>query len=139
MYSNIVEKIKEYECKGDFTYADVEENAFSLAEKELGISIPSQYLWFLEKYGQGGLNGIEILGVGKNKKMIFKEETLKYRTYGLPYNLIVIENCDEWVYCIDSLSGKVKMWSQGKNKADEAYETFIDYLNDRIEDAIENL
>ena len=139
MYSDIVETIKEYECKGYFTYSDVEENIFSLAEEELGISIPSQYLWFLKEYGHGGLNGIEILGVGKNRKMIFKDVTLKYRTYGLPHNLIVIENCDEWVYCIDSLSGKVKMWSQGKNKADEAYETFIDYLNDRIEDAIENL
>ena len=31
---------------------------------------------------------------------------LKYRTYGLPHNLIVIKNCDEWGYCIDSLNGK---------------------------------
>ena len=99
---------------GKKTYADVEDNAFALAEEELGISIPSQYLWFLKTYGHGGLNGIETLGVGKNKKLIFKDETLKYRTYGLPHNLIVIENCDEWVYCIDSLNGKVKMWSRDK-------------------------
>lgn len=50
MYSNIVETIKEYECKGDFTYADVEDNAFALAEEELGISIPSQYLWFATQF-----------------------------------------------------------------------------------------
>lgn len=137
MYSNIVGTIKEYECKGDFTYTDVEDNAFALAEEELGISIPSQYLWFLKTYGHGGLNGIETLGVGKNKKLIFKDETLKYRTYGLPHNLIVIENCDEWVYCIDSLNGKVKMWS--RDKEEEAYDTFVDYLEDRIKDAIENL
>ena len=67
MYSNIVETIKEYECKGDFTYADVEDNAFALAEEELGISIPSQYLWFLKTYGHGGLNGIETLGLEKIK------------------------------------------------------------------------
>ena len=77
------------------------------------------------------------MGVGKNKKLIFKDETLKYRTYGLPHNLIVIENCDEWVYCIDSLNGKVKMWS--RDKEEEAYDTFVDYLEDRIKDAIENL
>ena len=139
MYSNIAEMINKYECKGDFTYAEIERDAISLVEKELGISIPSQYLWFLKKYGHGGLNGFEILGVGKNKKMIFKDETLKYRTYGLPNHLIIIENCDEWVYCLDSLSGKVKMWSREENLIDDAYETFIDYLNDRMHDAIENL
>ena len=139
MYSNIIKMIKEYECKGDFTHADVEESELSSVEEELGISIPEQYLWFLKVYGHGGLNGIETLGVGKNKKMIFKDETLKYRLYGLPEKYIVIENCDEWIYCIDSISGKVVMWSRGVKQIDEAYNTFIDYLIDRVEDSIENL
>ena len=51
-----------------------------------------------------------------NKRMISKDETLKYRTYGLLNNLNVIENCEAWVYCIESLSGKVMMWSWGADK-----------------------
>jgi len=53
--------------------------------------------------------------------------------------VLVIENCDEWIYCIDTKTGKVKMWSRGANKTDEVYDTFIDYLKARIEDAIENM
>jgi len=139
VYSNIVELIKAYECKGDFTYVHVDDYNFSLAEEELGIGIPIQYLWFLKTYGHGGLNGIETLGVGKNGKMIFKDETIKYRSYGLPQNFIVIENCDEWIYCINSKTGKVGMWSRGTKKIDEVYDSFTCYLKDRIDDAIENM
>lgn len=139
MYSNIVELIKEYENKGDFTHAHVEDSVLSSAEDELGIKLPIEYVWFLKSFGHGGLDGIETLGVAKNERLVFKDETIKYRNFGLPLNYIVIENCDEWIYCIDSMSGKVVMWSLNVKEVDEAYNSFIDYLKDRIEDAIENM
>ena len=139
MYSSIIELIKEYENKGDFTYTYVEDSVLFLTEAELGIKLPIEYVWFLKSYGHGGLDGIETLGVAKNKRLVFKDETIKYRALGLPSNYIVIENCDEWIYCIDSMSGKVVMWSLNAKGVDEAYNSFIDYLKDRIEDAIENM
>ena len=79
------------------------------------------------------------MGVGKNGKMIFVEKTLEFRSYGLNDDKIVIENCDEWIYCIDVKTGAVMMWSQGDKKYKINYKNFIEYLNDRISDAIENM
>lgn len=93
--NKLYELIKQHESKGDFTYAIVTEKMLNEAEKRLGIKIPKEYRYFLEKFGHGGIGGIEVLGVGKNGSLIFEKETLKYRTYGLPDELIAIENCDE--------------------------------------------
>ena len=71
--------------------------------------------------------------------MIFVEKTLEFRSYGLNDDKIVIENCDEWIYCLDVKNGAVMMWSQGDKKYKINYNNFIEYLNDRISDAIENM
>ena len=50
----------------------------------------------------------------------------------------MVENCDEWVYCIDCNDGSIVSWDfNGYQKKD--YECFDDYLLDRISDAVENL
>lgn len=139
MFDLIENLIDEYERKGDFTYASVSEELLSGAEKDLNIQIPEQYRWFLKKYGHGGISGIETLGVGLNGKAVFVDETIKYRSYGMPSNFIVIENCDEWLYCLNTEDEKVVMWSQGQEECDYAYTTFLEYLKDRMDDAIENL
>ncbi len=139
MYDNLYKIIKKNEIIGDFTYAKVNEETLTEAESELGIIISDAYKWFLKKFGHGSIGGIEILGVGKNGKMAFVSETLKYRSYGLPKDLIVIENCDEWVYCLDSKTNKVVMWSQGELEGSVAYQNFEIYLLDRINDMIENM
>ena len=120
-------------------YTFIDDKDLYDAEKILNLKIPEQYVWFLKNYGHGGLDGIETLGVGKNGKMIFVEKTLEFRSYGLNDDKIVIENCDEWIYCIDVKTGAVMMWSQGDKKYKINYKNFIEYLNDRISDAIENM
>lgn len=102
MRDYLYKTIKENENKGDFTYAEVTDSMLTKAEARLGLKLPNAYRWFLINFGQGGIGGIEVLGIGKNGKMNFVEETLKYRSYGLPKDVILIENCDEWVYCINS-------------------------------------
>lgn len=139
MYDKIVKIISQYEEKGDFTHPNVDDKDLYDAEKILNLKIPEQYVWFLKNYGHGGLDGIETLGVGKNGKMIFVEKTLEFRSYGLNDDKIVIENCDEWIYCIDVKTGAIMMWSQGDKKYKINYKNFIEYLNDRISDAIENM
>lgn len=104
--------IKKYEVKGDFNYASVTDDMISDAE--------------------------EILGVGLTGKMIFVESTLEYRADELPGNLVVIENVDEWLMCLDCDTGKVVSWDfTGYIK--EEYDSFDDYLMDQMNNAIENI
>lgn len=138
MYDYLYNVIKENESKGDFTYAKVTESMLNEAEAQLGIKLPSAYRWFLTNFGQGGIGGIEVLGFGKNGKMVFVDETIKFRSYGLPQDVVLIENCDEWVYCIQSQNGKVGMWAPGDTKCKEIYENFEAYLLDRVNDIVEN-
>ena len=137
MNDRLKELIDKYETVGDFTHASLHNEAIDEAEKILGFKINPEFIEFLSEYGHGGIGGIEVFGVGMNNEMLFVTETLKYREYGLPQTLLVIENCDEWVYCIDSNNGKVVTWSN--DEIQEAYESFDDYLFDRFSDAAENM
>ncbi len=137
MSGRLARLIKRYESKGDFTYASVSEFQLKEAEQKLGVKLPAQYIDFLKQYGHGGIAGIEIIGVGINGNLLFVNETLKYRKYGLAVNLIVVENCDEWLYCIDCNTGNVVSWSDGD--VENSYSSFDDFLLDRFADAIENL
>ena len=134
----ITDIIKKYEEPGDFTYAKVSNEQIDTVAKNLNITaIPLLFKDFLMLYGHGGIGGIEILGFGKNGKAIFESETLKFREYGLPMNLIVLENCDEWIYCIDYQSGEIVSWSN--TNIEHAYPDFDAYLLDRFKDASENI
>ena len=97
----ILNTIKKYEVKGDFNYASVTDDMISDAEEILGVKLPNQYVDYIKMFGHGGIAGVEILGVGLTGKMIFVESTLEYRADELPGNLVVIENVDEWLMCLD--------------------------------------
>lgn len=134
----ILKTIKKYEKDGDFTYAEVSDDMIEKAEITLGIKLPLQYISFLKMYGHGGICGLEILGVGKTGRMIFVDTTLNYREEGLPDNLVVIENVDEWLECINCNTGKVVSWDfNGYIKEDCG--CFDDYLINQMNEAIENM
>lgn len=126
---------------------EVFENAFLMrfptdeeladAEKMLGIKIPEEYIWFLKSYGHGGFF-FEFLGFGLNGNAIFVNKTLHERKFGLPKEMLVIEDCDEYVYCIDIVSKEIVSWSkydkQGVIKvADNFYKHFLDNIDNAIE------
>ena len=134
----ILNTIKKYEVKGDFNYASVTDDMISDAEEILGVKLPNQYVDYIKMFGHGGIAGVEILGVGLTGKMIFVESTLEYRADELPGNLVVIENVDEWLMCLDCDTGKVVLWDfTGYIK--EEYDSFDDYLMDQMNNAIENI
>ncbi|MCM1254280.1 MAG: SMI1/KNR4 family protein [Clostridium sp.] len=139
MMNELYELLKKHEERGDFTHAVVTEEILNEAENRLGIKIPEEYKYFLKEFGHGGIGGIEVIGIGKNDVLVFEKETLKYRAYGLPDELIVIENCDEWLYCINSIDGKVVMWSNGNIGYAEKFDSFDTYLYDRVNDILENM
>lgn len=70
--------------------------------------------------------------------------TKSLRGYGLPKNLIVIENLDEYVYCLDTDEIDINEcpivdWNQAFGKGNEQYINLYEYLYERFSDAIENL
>ena len=138
MNDSILKTIKKYEIKGDFNYASVTDDMISEAENKLGVKLPDQYVDYIKMFGHGGIAGLEILGVGLTGRMIFVDSTLEYRADELPENLVVIENVDEWLMCIDCNTGKVVSWDfTGYIK--EEYDSFDDYLIDQMNNAIENM
>lgn len=108
------------------------------AEQELGFAIPESYLWFLKQYGHGGFF-FEFLGYGFNGNALFVQETLNERKKGLPANLLVIENCDEYVKCINIDNGNIVSWSHYDNDGVIVkYASFEEYFIDCLNNAIDN-
>lgn len=107
------------------------------AENALGLQIPEEYVWFLKTYGHGGFF-FELLGYGLNGNAIFVTKTLHEREFGLPKELLVIEDCDEYVHCIDTISKQIVSWSKYDNDgiikvADDFYKYFLDNIDNAIE------
>ena len=137
MNKNIEDLIMRYGDMGFFTRVAPSQAMIAEVEEKLGFSVSSQYLDYLKKYSHGGI-GFEVFGIGFDGSIMFLEETLEYRNYGLPNNLLVIENCDECLYCIDTKTGQIVSWAPDEDASIE-YSCFDDYLEERLNSAIENL
>lgn len=138
MNTLILDTIKQYEQPNDFTHVSVTDDMIAAAETILNIKLPEQYISFLKMFGHGGIGGLEVLGFGLTGRMIFVETTMDYRQENLPENLVVIENVDDWLTCIDCNTGRIVSWDfSGYIKED--YDCFDDYLIDQMNSVIENL
>ena len=80
----------------------VEENKIKDIEVNLNVNLPESYKNFLRKYGYGAAYGREVLGCGKSEVPSVVAETLRFRKLGLSEQYVVIQNCDEWIYCLDT-------------------------------------
>ncbi|MBS5886889.1 SMI1/KNR4 family protein [Clostridium sp.] len=139
MKEEIKKLIEEYSEEAVFTGKISSDEIIESSIEELKVNIPDDYRWFIKNYGQGGIGGVEILGISRTNKAIFKDTTLEYRNYGLPINLVVVENCDEWLYCIDTDTEKVIAWNRIDGILGDRYTTFLEFLLDRFNDEIENM
>ncbi|WP_052712072.1 SMI1/KNR4 family protein [Domibacillus indicus] len=96
----VEQMIRDYEELSLFTGGVGEQEVIEI-ESELAVALPESYKWFLLNFGSGGVNGSDILGAASNGEYTVVEATGKYRKYGLPEKLIVIEDLGEYVYCLD--------------------------------------
>lgn len=85
---------------GDFT-GGVDENTIKDLENVLQVTLPNSYKWFLEEYGSGGIYGAEKLIDNLNEASVI-ETTKEYRDVGLDKDLVIIEDCGEYMYCLDT-------------------------------------
>ncbi len=138
MNEKILEMVLQHKEDSFFTYAEFTDEARVKAEEALSITLPEQYVEYLKAFGHGGVAGVEILGIGCDASMIFVDNTMLYRDSGLPENLVVIENCDEWLYCVDCTNGTVVSWEIDGEVRPE-FDCFDNFVLSEYTDAIENL
>jgi hypothetical protein len=108
-------------------------------ENALHVKLPDSYIWFLQQYSILLLPGFMILGAGLTDDSICVNRTIKYREFGLPNSLVVIEDeGNECVFCLDTsrmTDGEcpVVMWTkEGLMVVKDYYQTFYQYLDQRL-------
>ena len=126
----------------DFT-GGVDRKQIDYVQDTLKLKLPESYKWFLNNYGSGGLYGVDILGVAKSNIATVVIETESYRDLGMSENLIVIEDIDEYAYCLDTSKMEsnecpVIAWNkQGGLDDYNTAENFYEFLSQRLLDAKE--
>ncbi|WP_430536195.1 SMI1/KNR4 family protein [Listeria rocourtiae] len=130
--------IEQYGEENDFT-GGVSLVAIKEAEELIDTQFSSEYRWFIEKYGSGGVLGIDIIGIGKNNSYLVSQITKQLREqFDLPNNLIVIEDCDEFYYCLNTDDSKVYFWDNIDGMGEIVALDFFSFLEERISDMSEN-
>lgn|SRR5690625_412666 len=126
----------------DFT-GGVDKRQVNYIQDTLNIKLPESYKWFLYNYGSGGLYGVDILGVAKSNISTVVIETEKYRDLKMSENLVVIEDIDEYAYCLNTSNMKnnecpIIVWDKQEELADyNTAENFYEFLLQRLFDAKE--
>ncbi|WP_404431009.1 SMI1/KNR4 family protein [Sutcliffiella horikoshii] len=126
----------------DFT-GRVDEKQVDYVQEILEVNLPASYKWFLNNYGSGGLYGVDILGVAKSNIPTVVNETVNYRDLGMGEHLVVIEDIDEYAYCLDTSKMEnnecpVIAWNkQGGLDNYNTADNFYEFLSQRLADAKE--
>lgn len=141
-YTKLQEFIKKYGDDDDFT-GGVSEEKVSEIENKLQVTLPKSYKWFLRNYGSGGIFGIDIQGYDYDGASVV-ELTKNYREfYKLIDGIVVIEDIDEFSYCLDTNKMKeeecpVIMWDNLEGYGRKLADNFLEYFNQRLETAKQN-
>lgn len=121
----------------------VDEKLIDYVQDTLKVKLPESYKWFLNNYGSGGLYGVNILGVAKSNIANVVIATESYRDLGMSEHLIVIEDIDEYAYCLDTSNMEnnecpVIAWNkQGGLDDYNTAKNFYEFLFRRLLDAKE--
>jgi hypothetical protein len=135
-YNEVEELIAQYTRATDFS-GGVGEDKIREAEKQLQVKFPEQYKWFLSKYGDGGVLGMDVYGIESTNSFRVVDNTKIYRKHKLGHEYIVIEDQDEFYYCINLSNEKVENWDF-KGFIDVYADTFLDYLYTKITNMVED-
>lgn len=131
------------EADDDYT-GGVEPEMVQRVEKELNVKLPESYKWFLENFGRGGSYGVEIYGVIQPNILEVVDETKERWARGMPKAYIVIENVDEFIYCIDTSSEKtngeypVIWYSFYPEEREKTHNSFHEFLLEELKEAKRN-
>ncbi|MFS0765692.1 SMI1/KNR4 family protein [Peribacillus phoenicis] len=141
-YSAVQEFIKQYGKDDDFT-GGVSEDKVKETENKLQIPLPASYKWFLRNYGAGGIFGVDIIGYDLVGPSVVDATRDYQKYYKLIAGIVVIENVDQFAYCLDTNKMKngecpVILWDNQEGYGFTAADNFLDYLIESLEEAKEN-
>ncbi|SFS41416.1 SMI1/KNR4 family protein [Marininema halotolerans] len=139
----IVQMMRDYAVKGEDYFDPMPESKLKEAEALLEVNFPDSYKWYIQNYGHGGLEGVEILGIAQIAMPVV-ETTIDYRQYGLPQQYIVIEDCGEYVYCLDTSRMEneecpIINWAIWEPIPIDEFDDFYSFLIDRFQGTIDNM
>ncbi|USK79396.1 SMI1/KNR4 family protein [Peribacillus frigoritolerans] len=141
-YSELQEFIKGNRQDAYFT-GGVSDEKVQETEIKLQVPLPDSYKWFLRNYGYGGIFGVEIIGYGLAGPAVVDATKDYQKYYKLIDGIVVIENVDEFAYCLDTnkmQNGEcpVILWDNQEGYGFTAADNFLDYLIESLEEAKEN-
>ncbi|MGE7767277.1 SMI1/KNR4 family protein [Peribacillus sp. NPDC096540] len=141
-YSALQEFIKQYGEDDDFT-GGVSEDKVKETEQKLQFSLPESYKWFLRNYGSGGIFGVDIIGYDLVGPSVVDATKGHQKYYDLIDGLVVIEDIDEFAYCLDTNKMKngecpIIMWDNQEGYGRKLADNFLDYFIERLELAKED-
>ncbi|WP_166000883.1 SMI1/KNR4 family protein [Bacillus sp. Cs-700] len=134
--------IHRYMEADDFT-GGVDERQITYVQDKLDRKLPKSYQWFLKNYGSGGVFGVDIVGIAKNNIASVIRETKRYQTLGMGKNLVVVEDQDEYAYCLDTSimeNGECPVIAWNRSGGLDDYYTasnFYEFLSERLMQAKE--
>lgn len=137
MKQNITELI-ERSGKNSLFIGKADDKRIEQIEEMLNLTLPDSFRWFLSEFGHGGIFGVEILGSGLAEIPSCVSATYDWRGFGLPSNLIVVEDSgSDWLYCLDTsrMIGNecpVVDWEQDVGIGNIDYKDFYAFLEDRF-------
>ncbi|MCE4051395.1 MULTISPECIES: SMI1/KNR4 family protein [Bacillaceae] len=116
-------------------------------ERILNVKLPKSYKEYLLTFGYGGIFGRYILGLEEPpKEGSVIDSTREYLQKGLPKGFVVIEDVHEFLYCLNTneLNEKfecpvVSFFPHSKPSIRVDYSSFKEFLEDLIEEGIDNL
>jgi len=139
-----IEDLMQKEGNGVCYIGPISEVDIQGIEAALGVMLPEDYKWFLRTYGYGGCLGIEIEGGALNGVTPgVVQETKFRREVGLPHHLVAIENCDEYICCLDTSKMKDGFCPVVGCEFDGDYplpkgDSFLEFFYQRLLDSEEN-
>lgn len=140
------EDIKKFiESSSEFSHytGGVDDSRIVEVEQLLGVTLPADYKDFLRSYGHGATYGVELVGVGLGERAAVVKLNERFRELGLPRQLVAIQNCDEWLYCLDTSKCKdgfcpVVSWDQFGDEYTQVYDSFLDFVISEFQEAKED-
>ncbi|WP_307892568.1 SMI1/KNR4 family protein [Bacillus swezeyi] len=125
------------EPQREHTFDKQSEDVILRTEKQLQVTFPKSFRWFLKTFGGDGheldLNGCDDI----------LEDHKSFKAFHIPKGYVIIQNVDEYCYCLDTENMKdgecpVVNWSAYEEGVYHTANHFYQFILDEIENAIEN-
>ncbi|ATH93283.1 spore coat protein [Bacillus glycinifermentans] len=121
----------------EHTFERQSEEDIQATEKELQVTFPQSFRWFLKEFGGGG-HELDINGC---RDILAYHQSFK--SFHIPKGYVIIQDVDEYCYCLDTEKMKdgecpVVNWSAYEEGIYHTADHFYEFMLDEIENAIEN-